>query len=121
MVLQGSKWHVAGHAPPAPPTVLVEDVEGGSGAAAAAGATLILKYEGMLVDGTVFDSSARFTFVLGAKEVIKGWEEGLVGMRVGGTRKLTIPPSLAYGKRGAPPEIGPDTTLLFTVSLLEIK
>jgi len=119
--LEGSKWHVAGHAPPAPPAVQLEEVSMGSGAAAAAGDTLTMKYEGHLLDGTRFDAASKFSFELGAGEVIKGWDQGLVGMRVGGSRKLTIPPALAYGKRGSPPEIGPDATLVFTVTLLALS
>lgn len=86
------------------------------------GDTVRVKYEGRLhSDGTVFDSSAAFTFELGAGEVIKGWDEGVDGMRVGEARRLTVPPKLGYGKRGSPPEIGPDATLVFDVTLLATR
>ena len=71
--------------------------------------------------GAVFDAAAKFSFELGAGEVIKGWDSGLVGLRVGGTRRLTIPPELAYGKRGSPPDIPPSAALVFEVALLSKK
>lgn len=80
-----------------------------------------MKYRGTLEDGTEFDAASKFAFTLGAGEVIKGWDEGIEGMRVGGERRLTIPPKLGYGKRGSPPEIPPDATLVFDVELLAVK
>jgi FKBP-type peptidyl-prolyl cis-trans isomerase len=103
----------------------IEDVKTGNGPAAKAGDTVVVHYVGRLTDGTKFDSSydrnQPFTFTLGANQVIKGWDEGLVGMKAGGKRKLTIPPELGYGSRGAGSDIPPDSTLVFDVELLEIK
>jgi FKBP-type peptidyl-prolyl cis-trans isomerase FkpA len=103
----------------------IEDTVIGEGAAAAAGRDVIVHYAGWLADGTQFDSSKEkqdpFEFTLGKKEVIPGWEEGLAGMKVGGTRKLTIPPQLAYGKDGAGDTIPPNETLTFEVELLAVS
>ena len=102
----------------------IEDTVIGEGAAAAAGRDVTVHYAGWLADGTQFDSSREkqdpFEFTLGKKEVMEGWEEGLRGMRVGGTRRLTIPPQLAYGKDGAGDTIPPDETLTFEVELLSV-
>ena len=102
-----------------------EDVVVGSGQPARAGTTLVVHYTGWLVDGTKFDSSldrgTPFVFVLGQGRVIKGWDEGLDSMRVGGKRKLTIPPELGYGDRGAGGVIPPGATLVFEVELLEVR
>jgi len=102
-----------------------EDVKVGEGAIAAEGDTVLVHYTGTLTDGTKFDSSLDrgkpFEFVLGAGQVIKGWDIGVSGMRVGGKRKLTIPADLAYGERGAGEDIPPNSTLVFEVELLEIK
>lgn len=102
-----------------------EDVKVGDGAEAVAGKTVTVHYVGTLTDGKKFDSSKDrdqpFIFPLGAGRVIKGWDEGVAGMKVGGTRKLIIPPELGYGKQGAGGVIGPDATLLFTVELLDVK
>ena len=102
-----------------------QDVECGTGAEAAAGDTLTVDYVGKLDDGTVFDASSKhgqpFTFPLGAGQVIKGWDEGLVGMKVGGKRTLTIPPKLGYGATGSPPVIPPNATLIFDVTLRSIQ
>ena len=104
--------------------LMIQDVVVGTGATAAVGDTLTVNYTGTLQDGTKFDSSldpgrAPYTFVLGAGQVIAGWDEGLVGMRVGGKRRLTIPPSLAYGSQGRG-SIPPNATLIFDIDLLSI-
>ena len=102
-----------------------EDSTIGNGAEAKAGDTVSVHYTGWLKDGTKFDSSKdrgqAFSFNLGAGMVIKGWDEGLTGMKAGGTRKLTIPPELGYGARGAGNVIPPYATLIFEVELLAIK
>lgn len=102
-----------------------QDLKVGNGPAAAAGNTVSVHYTGWLVDGTKFDSSrdrnAPFEFTLGRGGVIKGWDEGVAGMQVGGVRKLFIPPDLAYGDRGVGNIIPPGATLVFEVELLEIK
>lgn len=101
-----------------------QDLEVGTGAEAVAGATVSVHYEGWLTDGTKFDSSRDrgqpFDFVLGLGMVIPGWDEGVAGILVGGTRKLVIPPNLAYGAAGAPPAIPPNATLVFDVELLDV-
>ena len=103
----------------------IEDVKVGTGAEAQAGKTVSVHYTGTLTDGKKFDSSVDrghpFQFHLGAGEVIKGWDQGIVGMKVGGKRKLTIPPQLAYGERGAGGVIPPNATLIFDVELLDVK
>ena len=97
----------------------------GKGEVAKAGDVVEVHYTGRLTDGKKFDSSLDrnepFKFKLGAGMVIKGWDEGIQGMRVGGKRKLIIPPDLAYGKRGAGNAIPPDAELTFEVELLKIK
>jgi FKBP-type peptidyl-prolyl cis-trans isomerase len=115
-------------APPAAPTKLeIEDITPGSGRAAQAGDTVHVQYTGTLMNDTKFDSSydhgaahEPFKFVLGQGQVIKGWDEGVVGMKVGGKRRLRIPPDLAYGDRGAPPKIPPNAPLIFYVELVSI-
>jgi FKBP-type peptidyl-prolyl cis-trans isomerase len=101
-----------------------EDLAPGKGPAAKAGDTVRVHYTGTLLDGTKFDSSRDrnepFEFKLGAGMVIKGWDEGVAGMKPGGKRKLTIPSDKAYGKRGSPPVIPPDAPLVFDVELVEI-
>jgi len=101
-----------------------QDVVAGTGAEAKKGDDVSVHYTGRLMDGTQFDSSKDrnqpFDFPLGAGQVIKGWDEGVAGMKVGGTRKLTIPPSLGYGARGAGGLIPPNATLEFDVELLGI-
>jgi FKBP-type peptidyl-prolyl cis-trans isomerase len=96
----------------------------GKGPAAKTGDRVEVHYTGTLLDGTKFDSSLDrgqpFQFVLGGGMVIKGWDQGVVGMKKGGKRKLTIPSSLGYGKRGSPPKIPPDATLVFEIELLRI-
>jgi peptidylprolyl isomerase len=102
-----------------------EDVKVGTGDEAKAGQTVTVHYVGTLTDGSKFDSSRDrgqgFTFALGAGQVIRGWDEGVAGMKVGGVRKLTIPPELGYGPMGYPPVIPPNSTLLFEVELLSVR
>ena len=91
-----------------------------------AGKSVTVTYTGTLADGTIFDSTDKdggkpFTFNLGAGQVIKGWDMGVVGMKVGGTRKLVIPPDLAYGSQGAGSTIPPNATLTFVVTLLNVQ
>jgi len=107
-----------------PSGLIIEDVIVGAGAEAAAGQDVTVHYTGWLTDGKKFDSSKDrgdpFEFPLGEGRVIKGWDEGVQGMKVGGTRKLTIPPALGYGARGAGNVIPPNATLVFEVELLGI-
>jgi FKBP-type peptidyl-prolyl cis-trans isomerase FkpA len=107
-----------------PTGLTIEDVVVGDGAAAAAGQQVKVHYTGWLTNGTKFDSSKDrndpFVFPLGAGRVIKGWDEGVQGMKVGGKRKLTIPPALGYGARGAGGVIPPNATLVFEVELLGV-
>jgi FKBP-type peptidyl-prolyl cis-trans isomerase FkpA len=97
----------------------------GTGAEAQRGKTVVVHYTGWLTDGTKFDSSKDrnqpFSFPLGGGQVIKGWDEGVAGMKVGGKRTLTIPPDLGYGARGAGGVIPPNATLKFEVELLDVK
>jgi FKBP-type peptidyl-prolyl cis-trans isomerase len=101
------------------------DLVVGEGREAHAGETATVHYTGTLVDGTKFDSSKDrnqpFSFRLGAGQVIKGWDEGVEGMKIGGTRKLVIPSDLGYGTRGAGSTIPPNATLVFIVELLELR
>jgi FKBP-type peptidyl-prolyl cis-trans isomerase len=102
-----------------------EDIVVGEGDAPVVGRAVSVHYTGTLLDGTKFDSSKDrgqpFTFTLGVGMVIKGWDEGVAGMKVGGQRKLTIPSDLAYGSRGAGGVIPPNATLIFDVELLAVK
>ncbi len=104
--------------------LIYEDTREGEGAAAAAGQRVSVHYTGWLTNGTKFDSSKDrndpFDFPLGGGRVIRGWDEGVQGMKVGGVRKLTIPPELGYGARGAGGVIPPNATLVFEVELLGI-
>jgi FKBP-type peptidyl-prolyl cis-trans isomerase len=105
--------------------LVVEDLECGDGEEAQRGDLVTVHYTGTLENGRKFDSSKDrgepFPLRLGAGMVIPGWEEGLPGMRAGGTRKLTIPPELGYGEAGRPPEIPPNSTLVFEIELLEVE
>jgi len=96
----------------------------GTGTQAKSGDRVTVHYVGTLTDGKKFDSSRDrgkgFSFTLGEGRVIKGWEIGVTGMKIGEKRKLTIPPDLAYGARGFPPVIPPNSTLVFEVELLEV-
>lgn len=102
----------------------IEEVQVGEGAEAKAGDMVKVHYTGWLTDGTKFDSSVDrgepFAFELGAGQVIQGWDQGVVGMKVGSKRKLTIPPDLAYGSGGFGRVIPPNATLKFEVELVEI-
>lgn len=103
----------------------ITDVVVGQGPEATAGKKVSVHYTGTLTDGRKFDSShdrkQPFGFALGAGQVIKGWDQGVAGMKVGGKRKLVIPAHLAYGDRGFPPVIPPGSTLVFEVELLEVR
>jgi FKBP-type peptidyl-prolyl cis-trans isomerase FkpA len=101
------------------------DVKKGQGEEAATGRTVAVQYTGWLANGKKFDSSRDrnepFSFTIGAQQVIAGWDEGVAGMRVGGRRKLVIPAELGYGPAGAPPDIPPNSTLVFDVELLDVR
>ncbi|MGB9692049.1 MAG: FKBP-type peptidyl-prolyl cis-trans isomerase [Candidatus Sumerlaeaceae bacterium] len=110
-----------------PSGLKIEDIVVGTGAEAQPGKTIFVHYTGKLTNGKKFDSSfdhpgqRPFSFKLGSGMVIKGWDEGLVGMKVGGKRRLTIPPELGYGERGFPPVIPPNATLIFETELVDVK
>ncbi|MGI9166574.1 MAG: FKBP-type peptidyl-prolyl cis-trans isomerase [Pyrinomonadaceae bacterium] len=101
------------------------DLVEGTGATPQSGQTISVNYLGTLENGTKFDSSydsgRPFQFIIGTGSVIKGWDEGLMSMKVGGKRKLIIPPALGYGPRGSPPKIPGNSTLVFEVELLSVK
>ena len=106
-----------------PSGLRITDLVVGDGAEAVAGQTVVVNYRGTLANGSEFDSSygrSPFSFPLGGGRVIQGWDEGVAGMKVGGKRKLVIPPDLAYGERGAGGVIPPNATLTFEVELLRI-
>ncbi|MHB8637067.1 MAG: FKBP-type peptidyl-prolyl cis-trans isomerase [Fimbriimonadaceae bacterium] len=109
----------------AKPKLVIHNIKVGKGAVARRGDTITVDYTGTLTNGHVFDSSKKpgrtpFEFILGAGQVIKGWDQGVAGMKVGGTRKLTIPYQLAYGVGGHPPVIPPKATLIFVIKLLQV-
>jgi peptidylprolyl isomerase len=102
----------------------IQDLKVGNGAEAVSGKSVTVHYVGTLTNGNKFDSSRDrgkgFTFMLGAGQVIQGWDKGVAGMKVGGLRKLTIPPEMGYGAGGFPPVIPPNSTLVFEVELLSV-
>ncbi len=110
---------------PLPTTLAGKDIVVGTGAEAVAGKTVTVNYVGMLPDGTVFDASAKhgqpFSFALGAGQVIKGWDLGVAGMKVGGKRQLIIPADLAYGNQAVGGVIPANATLIFDIELLDVK
>ncbi len=104
--------------------IQIEDLAVGEGREAKRGDVVEVHYTGWLTDGKKFDASVGrepFSFTLGAGEVIQGWDRGVAGMKVGGKRKLTIPPELGYGDRGFPGAIPPRSTLVFEVELLDVR
>ncbi len=106
-------------------SLIIEDLSVGEGAEAVAGKQVTVHYTGWLTNGSKFDSSLDrgepFDFSLGRGQVIRGWDEGVAGMKVGGKRKLTIPPEMGYGARGAGGVIPPNATLVFEVELLAVN
>jgi peptidylprolyl isomerase len=121
----GSKPTVEVPEGPPPTELQIEDLEVGDGPEAATGDQVSVQYVGVDYEsGEEFDSSwdrgEPFRFQLGAGEVIPGWDEGVVGMKVGGRRELLIPPDLAYGPQGQPPDIGPNATLIFVIDLVSV-
>lgn len=105
-------------------SLMIEDLYTGSGREAEKGKDITVHYTGWLTDGTRFDSSLDrgqpLTITLGVGQVIRGWDEGFAGMKEGGKRKLTIPPEMGYGSRGAGGVIPPNATLVFEVELLKV-
>lgn len=105
--------------------LIIEDLRVGEGEEAKAGQYVSVHYTGWLTDGSKFDSSLDrnepFAFPLGGRRVIQGWDVGVQGMKVGGLRKLTIPPEMGYGRMGAGGVIPPNATLVFEVELLEVQ
>ena len=107
-----------------PSGLQIEQTRQGHGNLATRGHHIVVHYVGTLVDGQQFDTSrgrGPFEFILGSGQVIKGWDEGVEGMREGEVRRLTVPPELAYGDRGHPPKIPARSTLIFEIELLEVK
>ena len=120
------KPKVAKQSGPPPKEIVKKDLIKGKGQAAKSGDALTIQYLGVFydsgkeLDGS-WDSGEPIQFTLGSGEVIPGWDEGIVGMRVGGRRQLTIPPKKAYGEEGDPPDIPPNATLVFVVDLIDIR
>jgi FKBP-type peptidyl-prolyl cis-trans isomerase len=110
---------------PGPTKLEIKDEVVGTGKEAKTGSAVSVHYTGTLMNGTQFDSSRTsgkpFEFTLGEGHVIKGWDQGVVGMKVGGKRKLVIPSDLAYGENGSPPTIPPNAPLKFDIELLDVK
>ena len=111
---------------PPPKTLQTDDIVEGDGPEAKPGDMLTMQYVGVnYADGKQFDASwdngQPFNFQLGSGQVIKGWDEGIAGMKVGGRRELIVPPDLGYGAQGQPPAIGPNETLVFVVDLLDVQ
>jgi FKBP-type peptidyl-prolyl cis-trans isomerase len=121
----GFKPSTAPPEPPGPTKLETKDETVGTGKEAKTGDRVKVHYTGTLMNGTKFDSSRDrgepFEFTLGKGEVIKGWDQGVVGMKVGGKRKLTIPYDLAYGEAGSPPKIPPKAALKFDVELMDVN
>jgi FKBP-type peptidyl-prolyl cis-trans isomerase len=107
--------------PPGPAKLEIEDEVVGTGPEAKKGDAVKMKYRGTLMNDKEFDHGDAFEFTIGENKVIKGWDEGIPGMRVGGKRKLRIPSDKGYGLAGSPPKIPPNAGLKFDVELLEIK
>jgi FKBP-type peptidyl-prolyl cis-trans isomerase len=106
--------------------LIIEDIVIGNGVEAKSSDNVTVDYTGKLMDGSIFDSSKNpnrepFSFTVGIGVVIKGWDDGVPGMKVGGTRRLTIPPSMGYGSQGAGNVIPPNATLIFDIELLGIE
>lgn len=102
-----------------PTGLYVQDFESGSGSVAATGRTAVVRYTGYLANGKRFDAG-EITITLGANKVIRAWEDGVLGMRVGGKRRLVTPPHLAYGTRGSPPVIPGNAVLVFDMELMQV-
>ncbi|HVO59991.1 MAG TPA: FKBP-type peptidyl-prolyl cis-trans isomerase [Terriglobales bacterium] len=121
----GGPTHVTGPGTPLPGGLTYWDIKPGTGPVAVTGHKVKVDYTGWLTNGKKFDSSVGtgkpFEFTLGASEVIKGWDEGVAGMKVGGKRQLKIPPDLAYGASGYPPVIPANSTLIFDVTLRGVE
>jgi FKBP-type peptidyl-prolyl cis-trans isomerase len=120
----GGPTKVEGEGTKTPDGLQYWDIKVGTGRTADRGATVKVHYTGWLTNGKKFDSSVGkppFQFRIGAHQVIKGWEEGVSGMKVGGKRQLRIPPDLAYGKEGYPGAIPPNATLIFDIQLLGVE
>lgn len=122
---KGQSFRVKGDpvvAAPQEEQVEITEVKEGKGSVVSErGDSITVKYAGTLDDGTQFDAANSFDFTLGAGDVIKGWDRGLLGMKVGGQRKLVVPSKLGYGKRGCAPDIPPNATLYFDVTMKKIQ
>ena len=125
LVQVGQSFKVRGEEYEAPEDerVAIVDISEGTGRAVERGDEVVVSYAGQLTDssGPTFDSANSFDFVLGAGDVIKGWDQGIVGMKKGGKRILVVPPKLGYGKKGSGADIPPDSTLFFSITLKDIR